>query len=381
MRPQPALFRLLALLASSSHAQPPGTTVYHNFSEGYHTYRIPSLIATPRGILIAFAEGRARFGFAPPAGDTADCYGEGASAADWRCTNKDVVYKRSLDGGAHWSPVAALALANDTHFYTNPQGLAAPAALFLLYMRCLAPTDGGNAFRNCTTVLQKSEDEGATWAPLGDVPPAQQSSGGSGGVALASGRLVFSAPGSQGAAPGVGALLSDDGGRTWVWGANAPEGGENQVAEAAPGSLLMTIRRKNNTRALVRSADGGGTWGAPEVMAVSDPDCQASLARVAPQGGGPGWLLFANPHTSGLLPYALGRQNVTVQASRDGGSSWTPFFLVDEGPSAYTSLAQLLGTGRGPGSCGILYEESADLPVDFRSIRFVAFDCAPPWWA
>ena len=372
-----ALFCLLALPASLAQ---PGTIVFSNHSEGYQTFRIPSLIVASRGTLVAFAEGRARLNFTPAHGDTADCYGEGASAADWRCTNKDIVFKRSHDSGASWSPAAALALANSTHFFTNPQALASPSALFLLYMRCVAPTDGGNAFRNCTTVLQRSEDEGATWAPLGDVPPEQQSSGGFGGVALASGRLVFSAPGSQGAAPGVGALYSDDAGRTWAWGASAPEGGENQVAEAAPGSLLMTIRRKNNTRALVRSSDGGTSWGAPEVMGVTDPDCQASLVRVAPQGGGPGWLLFANPHTSGLLPYAMGRQNVTVQASRDGGHSWAPFFLVDKGPSAYTSLAQLLGAGRGPGSCGVLYEESADLPVDFRSIRFVAFDCAPPGW-
>ena len=43
---------------------------------------------------------------------------------------------------------------------------------------------------------------------------------------------------------------------------------------------------------------------------------------------------------------------------------------------AYTSLAQLRAEGAGPRSCGVLFEESADLPVDFRSIRFLAFDCA-----
>jgi hypothetical protein len=88
------------------------------------------------------------------------------------------------------------------------------------------------------------------------------------------------------------------------------------------------------------------------------------------------FLLFANPHTSGLLPYAEGRQNVTVQRSTDGGASWQPILLVDEGPSAYTSLAQLSPAGAGAGSCGVLFEESADLPVDFRSIRLLTFDCA-----
>ena len=366
----------LLLLCSPALAQP-GSLVFHNSTEGYHTFRIPSLSVTAAGTFLAFAEGRARNGFYPPHGDTTDCYGEGASAADWRCTNKDIVLKRSLDRGATFLPLACIAAANETHFYTNPQTLIAGSTIYLQFMRCVSPTNGGNAFVNCTAVMSRSEDDGLTFTRFTDISPVQSSSGGFGGVIARSGRLVFSAPGTA----TTGALLSDDGGASWRWGAPAAGGGgENQIAVgggSGAGSLLMTVRRKNNTRELLRSEDGGETWGPAARQAVTDPDCQASMIRVFGSSG-PQWLLFANPHTSGLLPYAEGRQNVTVQGSVDEGASWQPFFLVDSGPSAYTSLAQLRQEGRGPGSCGVLYEESGDLPLDFRSIRFVAFDCAPP---
>lgn len=349
---------------------PLGTIVFHNASENYATFRLPTL-AVARSHILMFAEGRARDGFVPPVGDTADCYGEGASAADWRCTDKDVVVKRSADGGRSWSAATALALANASFFYTNPQPLFDPArnATWLLYMRCAVVAGGGDAFGNCTTVVQSSSDEGATWGAPRDVGAPQRSSGGFGGVALATGRLVFSAPGND----ATGALFSDDGGRSWAFGAPpSPTGGESVLVELSGGDLLVTTRHKNNSRTLARSADGGASWAPATRMAVTDPDCEASLLAVAtPSAGRAAFLLFANPHTSGLLPYAAGRQNVTVQRSDDEGARWRPILLVDFGPSAYTALAQIDAA-----TCGVAYEESADLPVDFRSIRFLRFECA-----
>lgn len=346
---------------------PPGTQVYVNSSEGYHTFRIPTLAVTPKGTLLAFAEGRARLNLTTA--DDADCYGVGASAADWKCTNKDVVVKRSFDGGVTWGPAQTLALATTQYFFTNPQPLATKdGALFVLYMRCLSPTGGGNAFINCTVLIQRSDDEGTSWGEGVEVPPVQSSNGGFGGLELASGRLLFSPPSSV----HTGALYSDDKGVSWVWGEAAPEGGgENQVAELAPDLLLMTVRKGNNSRLMFTSSDQGSSWGVGRAQGVTDPNCQASILAVIDTRPNPPFLLFANPHTSGLLPYAQGRQNVTVLRSDDGGRVWTTLLLVDNGPSAYTALGNL-----GGGVCGILYEESADLPVDFRSIRFLKFECA-----
>src|SRR5687767_6777130 len=52
---------------------------------GYHTYRIPSLIVTSKGTLLAFCEGRKK-----GTSDTGDI---------------DLVLKRSLDAGQTWQPM------------------------------------------------------------------------------------------------------------------------------------------------------------------------------------------------------------------------------------------------------------------------------------
>jgi len=370
---------------SSSSLYPPGVIVFLNETSGYHTFRIPTVARTSVGTLIVFAEGRARYNLTTK--DDADCYGEGASAADWKCTNKDLVLRRSLDQGNSWSDLTVLALANTSVFYTNPQPLATSNGLvFVLYMRCVTPVNGGNAFVNCTACVQKSDDDGVTWSNTIEISPVQSSSGGFGGLELAeSGRLIFSPPGSS----STGALISDTGGDSWRWGQPAIKGGgENQIVQLSNKTLLMTVRKANNTRMLFTSVDEGESWDSGKHQNVTDPNCQASMISVGttsmknertekgrignkvPSSSSSSFLLFSNPHTSGLLPYAEGRQNVTVQRSNDA-SIWTPILLVDQGPSAYTALVQLNET-----HCGILYEESNNLPVDFRSIRFLSFDCS-----
>ena len=63
----------------------PEVDVYRAGEGGYHTYRIPALIATTKGTLLAFCEGR-RNG----AGDAGDI---------------DVLLRRSFDHGKTWSSV------------------------------------------------------------------------------------------------------------------------------------------------------------------------------------------------------------------------------------------------------------------------------------
>ncbi len=66
---------------------------------GYHTYRIPSVILTPGGSLVAFAEAR-RGG----ASDTGDI---------------DLVSRRSDDGGQTWSPMVVIG-DNGPNTFGNP---------------------------------------------------------------------------------------------------------------------------------------------------------------------------------------------------------------------------------------------------------------------
>jgi hypothetical protein len=381
--PTPTFINSVSHVNNLKSKDPPGVIVFANASDNYHTFRIPTVALTNLETILVFAEGRARNNLTTV--DDDDCFGVGASAADWKCTNKDIVLKRSLDQGTTWSELIVLTQANTSVFYTNPQPLAMMSSntVFVLYMQCISPQNGGNAFINCTTQLQKSLDDGISWSDAIAIPPVQTSSGGFGGIELSTGRLIFSPPGSS----KTGALISDTKGETWRWGQPALNGsGENQIADLSSTELLMTVRKTNNTRMLFKSFNGGDTWEKGEKQNVTDPNCQASMISIGVKSRRwNNWnkkvredeneqvstsrLLFSNPHTSGLLPYAEGRQNVTVQWSTDT-KVWTPYFLVDQGPSAYTALIQLNDT-----LCGICYEESHDLPVDFRSIRFVKFNC------
>jgi len=58
------------------------TDVFTSGTHSYHTYRIPAIIATPRGVLLAFCEGRK-----DSRGDSGDI---------------DMLVKRSMDGGRTW---------------------------------------------------------------------------------------------------------------------------------------------------------------------------------------------------------------------------------------------------------------------------------------
>ena len=69
--------------------EPPQVDVFINGVGGYPVYRIPSLICTPKGTLLAFCEGR--------------------SAGDQSPT--DIVLRRSGDGGKTWQPMQVIVKA------------------------------------------------------------------------------------------------------------------------------------------------------------------------------------------------------------------------------------------------------------------------------
>src|SRR5882762_7217999 len=91
-----SLFVSLSVFAT---AQTPGVPVFTSGTEGYKSFRIPAILRSPNGDLLAFAEGRVKGG---------NDYG-----------NIDIVMKRSKDGGASWSALSVVA-ENDTLQAGNP---------------------------------------------------------------------------------------------------------------------------------------------------------------------------------------------------------------------------------------------------------------------
>ena len=68
---------------------PEGTVVFRAGEGGYHTYRIPALIVSRKGTLLAFCEGRK---------DSRSDTGE-----------INTILRRSFDGGKTWGPVQVVA--------------------------------------------------------------------------------------------------------------------------------------------------------------------------------------------------------------------------------------------------------------------------------
>jgi len=86
------LYRFAAVLAvcfSIRGASFPEVEVFRAGEGGYHTYRIPALIRSVKGTLLAFCEGRKN-----SASDTGDI---------------DVLLRRSTDGGKTWQPTQKVA--------------------------------------------------------------------------------------------------------------------------------------------------------------------------------------------------------------------------------------------------------------------------------
>lgn len=124
-------------------------------ADGYHTYRIPSLLRTPHGALLAMAEGR-RGG----RGDAGDI---------------DLVLKRSEDEGRTWSTLQVIG-DNGPNTFGNPCPVVdrRTGAIVLLTTHNRGE-DGEQAILDGTSAgsrtvwLLRSTDDGRTWNPPRDV--------------------------------------------------------------------------------------------------------------------------------------------------------------------------------------------------------------------
>lgn len=333
--------------------------------DGYHTFRIPSLLVTSRGAILAFCEGRTH-----GRGDSGDI---------------DLVLRRSTDGGASWGPLQRVIDAGpDTAGNPCPVVDRASGVIWLLSTRNLG-RDTQRAILDGTSVgtrtvwVMKSTDDGASWsAPVeltGSVKAPDWTWFATGpGVAiqLAGGRLLVPCDhylaGTKAARSHV--IFSDDHGATWRPGGVVGGGvNECQVAERADGTLLLNMRneppRPGEGRAISTSRDGGRSWSEPiRDPALLEPGCQASLIRLADRREHEqDRLLFSNPA-------GTRRERMTVRLSDDGGKTWPVARVVHAGPAAYSCLAVLPD-----GSIACLYERGEAHP--YERITFARFAL---WW-
>ena len=308
---------------------------------GYASYRIPGIVVTKRGALVAYCEAR-------------------KTPSDWG--RIDVLLRRSTDGGKTWEaprtvaepPAGAtknpVALAQkvgrpDEITVNNPVAVAddATGALHLLY--CVE-------YARC--FVMRSDDDGRTFSRPTEITAAFEqlrpkydwkviATGPGHGIRLRGGRLVVPVWLSTGAGrhahrPScVATLYSDDAGTTWKAGdvvVNHPEltnPNESAAAELADGGVMLNIRHEGpQRRAVCVSPDGVSQWSKPRLdEALPDPVCMASMTRSGDA------LLFCNPENG----QSRERKNLTVKISKDDGRTWTRRVVVEPGPSGYSDLA------------------------------------------
>ncbi|MEV7073951.1 sialidase family protein [Streptomyces sp. NPDC093990] len=387
----PATGALLALLAlpGTAHAQRP--TVATGLEQqvlfkadrdpGYACFRIPAIVRTTAGTLLAFAEGRVL-----DCGDAGDI---------------DIVLKRSTDGGRTWGPLQVVTEGDgDTHGNPAPVVDRTTGRVLLAETYNTGRADGGNCRMSCdrTPHLQYSDDDGRTWsAPRGlsasILPPQQVSWYATGpvhGIQLSrgphAGRLVFGVnsetwDGDRVSVNHAALVVSDDGGAHWRVGATdswpvAADGtfrqkpSEVTVAERADGSVLVSGREQDGTdlghRTQAVSDDGGDSFTAPFRTL---PDLPAPQVQCAALDFG-GRLLLSCPADPDR------RRTMTIRSSYDGGRTWdTPdrATVVTEDWSGYSDLAPA-----DEGTVGLLYEAgTADARDEIRFARIAGDRLAP----
>lgn len=354
------------------------TTVFVPNEGGFQSIRIPSLIVSRNHTLLAFAEGRS--------GVKSD-----------QEANK-IIMKRSTDGGKTWSSLRVIE-DEGRDSLNNPCTVVdqGTGRIFLMYQRIPAGYsegsaklsdgfDGPGVYRSCLTW---SDDDGASWAPPEDVTrsvkraaPVKTICSGPGiGSQLTrgahKGRLIF--PFNEGPFWQWQnyAVYSDDHGRTWRYGANAPGAiiqvkgkpksqiNEVQMVELSDGSVLLNSRQfaGPKVRRQAISHDGGETWDpVTEAPDLSDPSCMASILRYRfGRRGDKGVLLYSGPA-------GADRDHGAVHVSTDDGKSWPHAQPLFDGEFAYSILTKLPD-----GRIGCLFETG-----NYKEIRFATFDLA---WA
>ena len=330
---------------------------------GVQAYRIPGLVTSGKGTLIATYDIRRN------------------SSRDLQ-EDIDVGISRSTDGGLTWGPmIIAMDMGEWGGLPENVNGIGDPCILvdevtgdILLFA---AWTHGGTAgeaawwsagsgFDPASTpqlMMVRSTDDGLTWSPPVNLTrQVKQESwhftfqGPGRGITMADGTLVVPFQHQEpDRTPAAGIMYSKDRGATWQVHAYAKiNTTESQVAEVEPGVLMLNMRDNRGTgRAVYVTRDLGKTW-EPHVSdaALVEPVCMASLLKAG------NLLLFSNPADPKV------RRNITVRVSEDGGVTWPREILLDEGTGWGYSCLSMIDSD----TVGILYE-SSQAHMTFQAVK------------
>ncbi len=343
---------------------------YTSGDDGYDTFRIPAVVRTDAGTLVAFAEGRR-----DSASDAGDI---------------ETLARRSTDGGCTWGELQVVTSEAGWN-RNNPAPVYDPGSGSIVLLT-LGRSDAvdEDAIRtgavppeqSMRVFSQTSTDDGATFTDPVDITDQIKRDdwrwyavGPGHGIVLAdgehAGRIVMGA--NHSVAPPEGSeqtggenellaahlIYSDDSGKTWHIGFvqdntdGVVNGNETTVAELPDGTVYVNTRNQYGSapsnRADGFSDDAGVSLVAPlaaqetlDVIPVVEASVLQPSAEAAP-------LLLSAPSD----PDA--RRAMAIFSSTDGGVTWDVATTISEDPAAYSDLVQL-----DDHTVGLLYETGTD---------------------
>ena len=376
---------LIGLQLSARKSEAP---VFISGADGHKSYRIPAIIHTPDGVLLAFAEGRF---------NGSDDFG-----------NIDIVLKRSTDHGKTWGKISSVAnydklqAGNPAPVIDLLDPLYPQGRIFLFYntgnnhegevrkgkgireVYYKTSVDGGISWSgpvNISTQVHKPNQPGANpaynfkedWRSYANTPGhAMQFT-----YSLFKGRIYVAANHSEGEAKAGGAdyfahgFFTDDHGKTFKLSETVPLAGSNEssAAELSNGSLILNSRNQKGdikARIVALSKNGGATWDSVYFdHNLPDPVCEGTILNIGKQNG-KRILAFCNAADIN------DRNNLTLRISYDEGRTWSKSYLVDgsSGPdkkdfAAYSDIVAVTKN-----KIGVLYEKGDYSKIVFKLVNW-----------
>jgi len=347
----------LILIAAALHAAPPlmeKQDLFQAATGGYAFYRIPGIVVTPKGSILAYCEARK------------------SERGDWGTI--DILLRRSTDQGRTWSAAQKIAEVEGPK-QKNPVALAQKLAdtTDVTYNNPVAIPDAKTGSVHFVFNLEymrafymRSDDDGQTWTKPLEITSAFEkfrpeydwkvlATGPGHGIQLRNGRLIIpiwlsTGTGGHAHRPSVSSVIySDDHGKSWKRGAiavpNTPDWvfpSETAAVELPSGGVLLNVRSesKAHRRLQVRSKDGATKWSKPEFQSqLVEPICMGSMVRAGKR------ILFSNPDNlerregKAEEGKSRDRRNVSVQISYDEGRTYSVKKVIEPEWSGYSDLA------------------------------------------
>lgn len=361
------------------------TPVFVSGTEGFKSFRIPAIVSTPQGDLLAFAEGRVA-----GSGDFGDI---------------DIVMKRSKDQGKTWSAIQTVATYNDLQA-GNPapvMDLTDPSypkgRLFLFFntgnnhegevrkgkglreVWYKTSIDGGNTWSEATNIttqvhrpkqpaINPAYDFAEDWRSYANTPGhgMQMTEG------KYKGRIYIAANHSSGD-PKKGfedyqahGFYTDDHGKTFKLSETVSIEGSNEstAAEISGGRLMFNSRNQKGdirARIVAISSDGGAKWDTTYFdKTLIDPVCEGTILTIG-KNKKYNILAFCNAADE------KNRDNLTLRISEDDGKTWKKSILLDKGQDGkkdHTAYSDIVKTGKK--KIGVLYERDGYKTIVYKEV-------------